>query len=219
MFFTIRDVLTKDAPAGKISNILRQDSLYPHPEFLVPFFANHDVPRFASIGGTSPAREQLAFGLTLTLRGIPEIYYGDEIGMIGGGDPENRRDFPGGWQGDKQNAFDRAGRTPEQQAIFHYVQSLLRVRRDHSALRGGKLWHLYSDADSYVFLRESEEERMVVAFHKGGSERDLEISLRGTVGQSNAGVSPLFGTGTAQVAVHDLRLHLPAESLTIFSLH
>lgn len=218
LFFTIRDVLTKDAPAGKIANILRQDSLYPHPEFLVPFFANHDVPRFASVDGATAIKEQLAFGLTLTLRGIPEIYYGDEIGMTGGGDPENRHDFPGGWIGDKQNAFDRAGRTAEQQALFAYVQNLLRVRREHSALRGGKLWHLYSDANTYVFLRESEEERVVVAFHKGGSERDLEISLRGTAGKGSGAASVIFGAGTGQIAGHDLRVHLPAESLTVFWL-
>jgi len=50
---------------------------------LVPFFANHDVPRFASAEGSSPTKLKLAFGLTLTLRGVPEIYYGDEIGMPG----------------------------------------------------------------------------------------------------------------------------------------
>ena len=104
---------------------LRQDSLYPRPDVLVPFFANHDVPRFASAGGSSAAKLKLAFGLTLTLRGIPEIYYGDEIGMPGGGDPDNRRDFPGGWIGDSNDAFTETGRTRGQQEIFSYVQSLL----------------------------------------------------------------------------------------------
>lgn len=218
LFFTIRDVLTKDAPVGKIANILRQDSLYPHPEFLVPFFANHDVPRFSSLNGASAAKLKLAFGLTLTLRGIPELYYGDEIGMLGEGDPDNRRDFPGGWQGDAQNAFDRAGQTPQQQAISDYVQNLLRVRREHTALRGGKLWHLCSDDNSYVFIRESEDEMLVVAFHKGSSDRDLEVPLRGTVGEFSSGVRSVFGKATAQMAGRDLRLHLPAESISIFSL-
>ena len=80
LYFALRDVLLNDAPVGRITNILRQDSLYPQPEFLVPFFGNHDVPRFASAAGESPEKLKLAFGLTLTLRGIPEIYYGDEIG-------------------------------------------------------------------------------------------------------------------------------------------
>jgi glycosidase len=67
--------------------------------------------------------------LTLTLRGIPQLYYGDEIGMPGGADPDNRHDFPGGWSGDPKNAFTTDGRTQQQQQIFSYVQKLLRLRR------------------------------------------------------------------------------------------
>ncbi|PYT97858.1 MAG: hypothetical protein DMG38_18025 [Acidobacteria bacterium] len=93
MFLALRDVLLRSAPVGRIADVLRHDALYPRPDWLVPFFANHDVPRFASAEGSSSAKLKLAFGLTLTLRGIPEIYYGDEIGMPGGGDPDNRRDF------------------------------------------------------------------------------------------------------------------------------
>jgi neopullulanase len=218
MFFTLRDVLTKNAPAGRIANILRQDSLYPHPEFLVPFFANHDMPRFASVTGATAAKQRLAFGLTLTLRGIPELYYGDEIGMPGGGDPDNRRDFPGGWVGDKQNAFTREGRTQQQQEMFEYVQSLLRMRSEHEAFRGGKLWHLFSDDTTYVFVRVSEEEKLVVAFHNGSSDRELNIPLKDTPGQGSAGISQIFGLGQAEMSSEEMRLHLPAESLSIFKL-
>jgi len=76
MYFTIRDVLLGTAPVGRIADVLRHDPLYLHPERLVTFFANHDVLRFASEDGSSPAKQKLAFGLTMTLRGVPEIYYG-----------------------------------------------------------------------------------------------------------------------------------------------
>jgi len=109
MIFALRDVLLHGAPVGRLTDVLRQDSLYVHPEMLVPFFGNHDVSRFAGEKGSSLAKVKLAFGLTLTLRGIPELYYGDEIGMPGGGDPDNRRDFPGGWTDDPKNAFTEAG--------------------------------------------------------------------------------------------------------------
>src|SRR5215813_10430529 len=115
MFFAIRDVLLHSAPVGRIANVLRQDELYSHPDWLVPFFANHDVPRLISEPGGSREKALCAVGLVLTLRGIPELYYGDEIGMTGGGDPDNRHDFPGGWAGDRQNAFTEEGRTTEQQ--------------------------------------------------------------------------------------------------------
>jgi glycosidase len=217
-FFTLRDVLLKQAPAGKIANILRQDSLYPHPDFLVPFFANHDVPRFASMPGSSIAKVKLAFGLTLTLRGIPELYYGDEIAMPGGNDPDNRRDFPGGWHDDEKSAFTVEGRTPEQQEVFAYVEKLLRLRREHAALRGGQLWHLSSDDTSYVFLREAEEEKLVFAFHNGTQPRDLNIPLHDTPGQDAGGAAVLFGNAQADVSAHTLHLHLPAQSLSIFVL-
>jgi glycosidase len=217
-FFTLRDVLLKQAPVGKIANILRQDSLYPHPDFLVPFFANHDVPRFASMPGSSIAKVKLAFGLTLTLRGIPELYYGDEIAMPGGNDPDNRHDFPGGWHDDEKNAFTPEGRTPEQQDVFAYVQKLLRLRREHAALRGGQLWHLSSDDTSYVFLRETEEEKLVIALHDGTRPRDLNISLRDTPAQDAAGAAILLGNAQTEVSAQTLHLHLPAQSLSIFVL-
>jgi neopullulanase len=218
MFFALRDVLLNGGSAGRLTNVLRQDSLYPHPEYLVPFFANHDTPRLASGNGGTPARLKLAFGLTLTLRGIPELYYGDEIGMTGGADPENRRDFPGGWIEDQRNAFTREGRTPEQEEIFEAVQTLLRLRQEHDALRGGKLWHLASDDTSYVFLRESDDEKLVIAFHDGTNPKTLTVMLRDTPAASAAGISTLFGEGQADLAGHQLKLVLPAQSLTIFAL-
>jgi glycosidase len=219
MFFTLRDVLLRGAPAGRIADVLRHDALYVHPELLVPFFANHDVPRFASAEGSSPAKLRLAFGLALTLRGIPEIYYGDEIGMPGGGDPDNRRDFPGGWIGDANDAFTQAGRTREQQEIFSYVQSLLRLRREHAALRTGQLWHLASDESVYVFVRESEEERIVVAFNHADQPREIRLPLGDTPAQRASDARLLFGEAKAEVFRSELRMTMPAQSLSIVSLN
>lgn len=219
MFFTLRDVLLKNAPVGRIADVLRHDSFYLHPEMLVPFFANHDVPRFASAEGSSAAKLKLAFGLTLTLRGIPEIYYGDEIGMPGGGDPDNRRDFPGGWIGDKNDAFTQAGRTSDQQEIFSYVRVLLKIRREHAALRSGQLWHLASDKSSYVFARESEEERLVVAFNSAEQQRELHIPLADTPAERASAIAILFGEVKGELAGKELHVTLPAQSLSIFSLN
>lgn len=218
VYFAMRDVLLNGAPAGRLPNVLRQDSLYPHPEFLVPFFANHDTMRFASAPGASLNKEELAFALTLTLRGIPEIYYGDEIGMTGGADPENRHDFPGGWTEDARNAFVREGRTPEQQRIFGYVQAFLRLRREHESLRGGRLWHLAADDSSYIFLRESEEEKLVVAFHNGSSTKTMGVSLKDTPAERASGILPIFGAAQADLAGEHLKLTLPPQSLSIFVL-
>jgi neopullulanase len=219
MYFALRDVLLRGRPAGKLVDVLRHDWLYARPSELVTFFGNHDVPRFASAAGSSAAKTKLAFGLALTLRGIPELYYGDEIGMAGGDDPDNRRDFPGGWSEDAWNAFTEAGRTAEQEGIFSYVRTLLRVRREHSALSSGRLWHLAADDSSYVFLRETEEESVVVAFNGAAQRREMRIPLVDTPAEGMLGVTRLFGEGSAEIFKKELRARVPGESVSIFALN
>ena len=221
MYFVLRDILLRNASVGRIADVLRHDSFYVHPDALVPFFANHDAPRFASAEGSSPAKLKLAFGLTLTLtlRGIPELYYGDEIGMPGGSGPDNRRDFPGGWIGDSNDAFTRSGRTRGQEEIFSYVQALLSVRREHAALRGGRLWHLASDESAYVFVRESEEDQVVVAFNNSDQPRELRVPLKGTPTQKAVETVLLFGEAKAELAGGEIRLTMPAQSLSIWGLN
>jgi glycosidase len=215
LFFSLRDVLLKGASAGHIADVLRHDSLYVHPDNLVTFSGNHDVPRFASAEGSSIAKQKLAFGLTLTLRGIPEIYYGDEIGMPGG-DPDSWRDFPGGWPGDAKNAFTAEGRNAEQQEIFGYVQTLLRLRHEHPGLQRGRLWHLSSDDASYVFWREVDEERVMIAFNNSMDARTSKILLRDTPAKDAAGFSQVFGQAQADVKGGEVHISMPAQSISIF---
>ncbi len=219
MCFALRDILMHDAPAGRIADILRQDELYPHPENLVVFFQNHDQPRFSATEYTSLAKLKLAYGLVLTLRGIPEIYYGDEIALPGGADPDNRRDFPGGWIGDPRNAFLPAGRTAQEQEMFSFAQSLLHLRREHVALQTGRQWHVFSDASSYVFLRDTEEEHLLVAFNDDLAPRSLQIKVSDTPLQMLAAASALFGEGAAEIGKSGLHLTLPAQSITVFNVY
>jgi len=218
MFFAIRDVLLYSAPAGNITNVLRQDRLYPHPDWLVPFFANHDVPRMASEPGSSPEKLLCAFALVLTLRGIPQVYYGDELGMPGGGDPDNRRDFPGGWPGDPQTAFTATGRTSGQQQIFSSVRNLLQLRRKHAALRSGNLSHIFSDADSYLFLRQTDDERLLVVFNNAGKSRTLTIPQADTPLADALRCTILYGAATGETNGRELKITAPANSVSVFAL-
>jgi len=218
LFFAIRDVLLHSAPVGRIANVLRQDELYSHPDWLVPFFANHDVPRMISEPGSSPEKLLSALALVLSLRGIPELYYGDEIGITGGGDPDNRHDFPGGWPGDAQNAFTQAGRTAEQQRILAATQKLLKLRREHAALRTGKLFHLFSDDGAYIFLRQTDDERIVVVFNNGSARRELLIPQSNTPASNAVRTSLLYGDAVATTSGKELRITAPAQSVSIFSL-
>jgi neopullulanase len=218
MYFAIRDVLLRGAAVGKLASILRQDELYPHPDWLVPFFANHDVPRLVSDKDSSPEKLLCAFGLVLTLRGIPELYYGDEIAMAGGGDPDNRRDFPGGWPGDARNAFTQDGRSAAQQKIFSAVQKLLQLRRERAALRTGKLFHIFSDDESYVFVRQTEEDCVLVIFNNSGKNRSLTVPQVNTPLASHSRIKNLYGDAKASSNGTELKVTAPAQSVSIFSV-
>jgi glycosidase len=136
--------------------------------------------------------------------------------MLGSADPDNRHDFPGGWNNDSNNAFTADGRTPQQQRIFSYVQTLLRLRREHPALVQGHLWHLASDDFSYIFERDSEEEKVIVAFNNSKESRQLKIPLKGTPVQDAAGLTTLLGEARGRIADSQLELAMPPQSLTIF---
>ena len=129
------------------------DYLYPNASLLVTFLGLHDVGRFMSDTGATPQGLDMAFTFLMTARGIPMIYYGDEIGMRGGGDPDNRRDFPGGWQEDTRNAFTAAGRTPEEQGIWDRVRRLTRLRGELKPLRRGPMVNLCVSEQAYGYAR------------------------------------------------------------------
>ena len=84
---------------GLLAESLRRDGLFPHPELLVTFLDNHDTPRFAAVPGVTTKLLKMAVAFLLTTRGIPQITWGDELGLPGHMD--DRRDFPGGFPGDR----------------------------------------------------------------------------------------------------------------------
>ncbi|MFZ0479692.1 MAG: alpha-amylase family glycosyl hydrolase [Terriglobales bacterium] len=220
--FPLRDVLRKviidGEPMQKIIDVLQADELYLHPEMLVTFLGNHDDRRFMSEKGSDPAKLKAAFSLLLTMRGIPQIYAGDEIAMPGGDDPDNRRDFPGGFPGDPHNAFTAAGRTPEQQDVFTYLQSLLALRKDHPALCTGKQWHIGWDDSYYAFLRELPEEKLLVVYNNAAKARLIEISTGDTPLENAHQLKAIFGNSSAEITGDKVRVSLPAQTIVIFSV-
>lgn len=105
----------------KLYNIFTSDFLYPDVNNLLVFFENHDTERWNEMFNSDPRYYQMGLALISTVRGTPQIYYGSEIGMRGsksqGGDGDIRRDFPGGWKGDAQNAFNPKSQTAEQRVL------------------------------------------------------------------------------------------------------
>ena len=215
LMYAIRDVVTKHAPATKITDVLRRDWLYPHPERLVTFLGNHDMSRFVNDAGGDRAELENAFTLLLTLRGIPQLYYGDEVAMQGGGDPDNRQDFPGGFAGDANNAFGESGRTPQQQEVFAHVQKLLRLRQQHPALTSGKQWNLFVDDTAYAFARESGGDRVLVMLNNGDASRELKLNGNTFPLMSVKSFETVVGTGTASIQNGEIVLEAPAHAVTV----
>jgi len=215
----LREVVIKGAPMEEIVRVLQHDELYPRPETLVTFIGNHDQKRFVSEKDSNAAKLKAAFGLLLTLRGIPQIYSGDEIAMPGGADPDNRRDFPGGFPGDPRNAFTASGRTAEEQEVFAYVQSLLALRNSHAALRTGRQWHIGWDDTYYAFLRELPDEKLLVVYNNAPKTVALSIPVENTPLETAHQLQTVFGKSTAEVVSGNVRVSMPARTISVFSVH
>ena len=218
-FWAAQDTFVKGAPMQRLAQVLAQDSLYPHPDRLVPFLDNHDRKRIAEQIPDASLR-RVAFAYLLTMRGMPQLYAGDEIAMKGGDDPDNRRDFPGGFPGDAQDAFTQAGRTPEQQAEFDWISGLTKLRREHPALECGGEQVLAANEDWLVMLRDmghqhaehcevkgaNQSERVIVALHRGSGAAALDVATNQTWANGCRVSQPLLGEG--QVSASEDRIHL-----------
>jgi neopullulanase len=108
---------------------------------------------------------KLAQTLIMTSRGTPLLYYGDEIAMPGGGDPDNRRDFPGGFPGDPRNAFASAGRTDEENGVWNHLAALGKLRANFTALRTGKTLDLLDEEQQSAYVRLTDKQAVLVIFN------------------------------------------------------
>jgi glycosidase len=217
VYFKIRDAFAKGGSLRDVAMMLARDHLYRDSGALVTFLGLHDVPRFMNEPGAKVARLKAAFTFLATARGTPLVYYGDEIAMPGGGDPDNRRDFPGGWKDDARNAFEPGGRTPDEEAVHAHLKQLLALRQSTPALRRGRMVNLNVADQAWVYARVLDGRPVVVAFNTGAEPATLEVPA-GPAGLADG--APLedrlhSGAG-AKVEGGRLRLSLPAGSSAVF---
>jgi glycosidase len=209
-------VFTNKLPMTALREQLKYDALYPSASQLTVLANNHDTARFLSLTGADIVGSKLHTAFALTVRGIPQLYYGEEIAMEGKDDPDNRRDFPGGFREDRRNAFKAADRIPVEREMFNWTRSWLKLRAEHSALRNGKLLDLYADKDVYVFARQDSSECILVAFNRGDKPEAVEVPAILT-GLKQEMFSSLLGVGTAtQVAGNKTRLTIPSRTAVAF---
>ncbi len=212
-YFNIREVFARGGSFESAAKTLAKDRYYADANSLVTFLGLHDVARFMNEHGATVAKLKLAFTYLLTVRGTPMIYYGDEIGMAGGEDPDNRRDFPGGWKEDPQNAFETAGRTAREQEVFEHVRKLLALRAKTPALRHGKFEDLAVTEKTWAYARVSETDMAIVVMNNGDEPAQVEVPyVDGVyVGQLGLGgeLRVSGGRGTARLPAHEAEVYLP----------
>jgi glycosidase len=191
--------------------------LYPDASRLVTFLGLHDVARFGNEEGATNDDLARAFTFLFAVRGTPMIYYGDEIGMRGGDDPDNRRDFPGGWREDTRSALEAAGRTADENRLFDHVRRLAAMRKRSVALRRGTTVDLLANDRAYAFARVAGNERVIAVFYEGPAAETLRIPVAGTGLADGARLSDALGAvPDVKVSNGAIEVRLPAKSAAIF---
>ncbi len=210
LHFPMRRAFGEGRHLREVAQMLSRDRLYRDASSLVTFLGLHDVSRIRNERGATTAGIKLGFTFLLTTRGTPLIYYGDEIGMPGGGDPDNRRDFPGGWREDARNAFEASGRTPEEQEIRAHVQTLLRLRASRPGFRGRATQVLNAGEQTMIYRRGE----TVVALNNDTAAVTLRIpAATGALGPDLLGVC-----ATPRLEGREIVVAIPVRSGCLFSM-
>lgn len=217
LLYPIRRAFAEGKSLRETAVMLAHDYLYPNPNLLVTFIGNHDMPRFMNEPGASIAGLKLALTLIMTTRGIPMIYSGDEIAMPGAGDPDNRRDFPGGWSGDPHNAFEASGRTPDQEAVFEHVRTLARLRGELEPLRCGKLVDLLAGDQTYAYGRVTDESSVIVIINNAAEVATIGFDVGAArLGNGITLTDRLGGGSQLEVREGKITATLPGRSASVY---
>jgi glycosidase len=177
LFYPIRRAFAEGHRLDEIPKTLAKDYLYNNSNILVTLLGGHDDGRFMSEKGATLAGLKLANAFVLTTRGVPQLYYGDEIAMTGGDEPTTRGDFPGGFPGDKRNAFSQAGRTKEEEDLFGYIRKLTRLHTELEPLKRGDLVNLYVSDQQYAYARTIKDSAVVIVINNDAKAAEIEFDV------------------------------------------
>ncbi|MEI7504831.1 MAG: cyclomaltodextrinase C-terminal domain-containing protein, partial [Paludibacter sp.] len=167
----------EDLGMNRLYNTIANDYLYANTNNLLIFVENHDTQRLNNVLKNDFAKYKMLMSFLMTTRGIPQIYYGTEIGMTGNkdvGDGDVRRDFPGGWMGDSISAYTANGRTTSQNEYFNYQSKLLNWRKSKSVIHTGLLTQFVPQNDVYVYFRYNDKENIMIVINNNETEQILK---------------------------------------------
>ena len=179
LFNGINPALTQ-TPWGvnKLYQTTSQDFMYQDPMTNVVFLDNHDMTRFFSQVKEDVAKQKMGLSWLLTTRGIPQLYYGTEIIMKGVANPDGwvRLDFPGGWKGDKKNAFTGEGLTDDEKSVQDLTKRLALFRKNSSAIKTGRMMQYIPDHGVYVYFRYDKQQTVMCVMNTNDNAATIDLS-------------------------------------------
>lgn len=166
-----------DSGLIRLYQTLSQDFLYKDATRNLVFASNHDLSRFITTQDGNFWKHRQALAIILTMRGIPQLYYGDEFALPGDGSQHSnvRLDFAGGWPGDSINHFQTAQLTGRADSAFRFLQNLLRWRKTSKAVTKGNFIHYLPEDNVYVYFRKAGKELVMVAVNGNPQPKTLKL--------------------------------------------
>jgi glycosidase len=178
----IRTAMTEGGSKGgwgqgmtRIYDVLSHDFVYHDLSNMMIMAANHDTDRIADVCEGDVKLMKIVHTLLCTMRGMPQILYGDELMFRSTdrskGHPTLRVDFPGGWEGDEVNLFNRDEQTGDQKELFDYTRHLMNWRKSKEVIHSGKTLHFIDRDNTYAFFRYNDTDVVFVYVNNSDSER------------------------------------------------
>ncbi len=203
----------------KLYEALANDFVYADPNNMLLMGDNHDMDRLFTQLNNDPALTRMALAYLLTMRGIPQLYYGTEIGMQNTGhhkvDGLIRSDFPGGWPGDTVNAFTGKGLTADQQAMQTYTKQLLNWRKENPVIANGKVKHFSPFDGIYVYFRYNASKTVMVVMNKNEKPVEVDTKRFAEMFQGKTVAKPILTTQAIKLTD---KLPIPAKTALIFEI-
>jgi glycosidase len=201
----------------KVYEMLGNDHLYADPFNLVIFPDNHDMDRFYTQVNSDADLLKMGLVYFATMRGIPQFYYGTEIGMKNDlpGHGQIRSDFPGGWTGDAVDGFSGRGLSSIEKDIKEFTRKLLNWRKSKPVIHLGNLIQFAPENGVYTFFRYNDEETIMVLFNKNDEMVEHKLSKYEEMLGDFTHAANIMGETTVRL---DGKLNLSGKKAYIFSL-
>ena len=215
------DVFHADGGLQGVFEHLCYDYVYPDINHVLRFLENHDTDRFLrEMPKSSDDLYAYKQGITflLTIPGIPQLYYGQELLMNGTKEKSDgyiRLDVPGGWAGDKVNQFEASGRTAVQNEAWTFMQTLLKWRKGNEVIAKGKMKHFMPNRGVYVYERSLNGKRVVIFMN--GSSKAVELPLD-RYAESLQGTAQGKDVLTGRTVALDTSLSMKAKEILVLEL-